>query len=159
MNINQLLQKPLLSISSGKKYVITNNIVVDKKITKITYLTAKEDNKIFYLNTKRILSTGKNAITIHSDNILIPENNFELKTNEFIINTKSEIYTYLGDFVASLNNITTDKFNIVSLSLINKEKEVTKILSAGENIIIVDDTEKTYHKPRTDLKNIPVKIC
>ena len=149
MEIKNIIDKPLIFIEEGKISKLENKIVVDKNFKKIYYLKTLIDGFPYYLNIKKIYSIGLDAIVIKSINSLKNENDFELLPNMFMIDFDSKIYTYLGDYVTKINNIEINKDFLITKLMLEKEINLTKIISSGEKIIIIDDTIKKMRKPAT----------
>lgn len=165
MEINYILIKPLLTLLEGITLKFQNKIIIDKNFKKVRYLVVTYQNDNYYINTKDIFSNGKDAITTKTIAKILPEKNFNLLTNLYCINLQSEIFTYLGDYVAILKNIEIDEnYFIKNLILDCKQKDFNKIISTSSKIIIVDDIDKKmkirlkkgFPKPNNSSKNIPV---
>lgn len=161
--LTNLLGKTLISLFNSQKEGIIKNAIFDKRLSKLKYLTIlNEDNDTdfeFVLAIKDIYFIGQDAVIIKNNNVLGPFDSLDL--SQFRFNPiNNEVFTTKGYKKGIIKDVIfNEKLEINFLKLdSNNILETNTILNCGNNVIVVNDTNKKMNISNFDNKKPKTKI-
>jgi len=144
MYLNELLQKPILSLYEGEILGNINKIYFDKSKKKLSAFEIINDDDINYcLYVKNIYNIGKHAITIKNKQaLLLALNNQE--NNLYTLPMGIKVYSLQGEYLGIATDYSiTDKYIIETLILDNQQLiNFNDIASVSANSIVVYSSDQ-----------------
>lgn len=143
MYLNELLQKPILSLYEGELLGNINNVYFDKVKKKITCFELVNDEDISYcLLPKSIYTIGKHAITIKNKQALTISLNEPTETY-LALPIGVKVYSLQGEYIGMVNDYSlTSKYELENIILDNQTLiNVSNMASCSATSIVVYYTE------------------
>ncbi len=152
-NVSDILGKPLIDLASARVIGTIANIYFDDKCLRGLFLKlyTEEEETVFYPLAK-VNVDGDAAITISGDP-LDTAKGLKSPINSYVFNQ-------YGKLLGKVNDIVMDGVKTVSVVLESGAIETTKLLSAG-NVLIVNDSGKPIRLKQTkrtpSVRPVPTK--
>jgi len=144
MYLNELLQKPILSLYEGEILGEINKIYWDKNKKKIkNFQIFNDENISYYLEPKSMYANGKHAITIKNKQCLILSLNID-ETNLCALPFDAKVYSFQGEYLGIVKNYSiTEKFYIEHLILDNNQIiDIHDVASCSSNSIVIYNNQE-----------------
>ncbi|MBR1925419.1 MAG: hypothetical protein IJ837_01015 [Clostridia bacterium] len=146
MNYTNLINKKVVSVYEGKVEGIVFEILFNKnfKLTKLIIKTSDEQFKT--LNTKDVFCFDECIVIKNNSKLIVSEN----ENKESYLN--KEVITLDGKILGTVVDLNIENLKIKEILTLKTAINPEKIVS-NNNIIIVNNSEKTYKKHQFKPKN------
>ncbi len=155
MYLNELLQKPILSLYEGELLGNINKVFFDKNKGKIKFFEILNDEEINYcLFPKFIYSVGKHAITIkNKQHLTLAINECDNSAFQLPINVK--VYSLQGEFLGIVKDYVINEKNIIENFILDNQQLINfnDIASCSKNSIVI-----YYSQEHVNISNFRYKI-
>lgn len=163
MYLNELLQKPILSLYEGELIGNINKVFFDKNKNKIkSFEIINEEDITYCLYPKFIYTIGKHAITIKNKQNLILSLNEDCIGN-IALPMNAKVFSIQGEYLGTVIDYTiTDKYEIESLVIDNQQLiSISNLASCSNNSIVVYgmDSRVNISSFRYRIKNKTTESC
>lgn len=141
MYLNELLQKPILSLYEGEILGNINKILFDRNKKKIkSFQILNEEDISYSLSPKHIYAVGKHALTIKNKQNLTLSITDSIDEHTLPLNAK--VYSLQGEYLGVVNDYSINENYIIENILLNNQQiiSIDDMASCGNNSIVVYDS-------------------